>query len=96
MPKEQVTNFKYVKPPTDVWSMAATFYCMLTGNIPRDIQRGQSPIDAILKGDIVPIRERDSGLPRKLAKTIDKALAPEVRNRYPEAGAFLKALKKAL
>ena len=33
MPREQVTNFKYVRPVSDVWSMGATFYNMVTGKI---------------------------------------------------------------
>jgi serine/threonine protein kinase len=31
MPREQLINFKHLKPVSDVWSMAATFYFMLTG-----------------------------------------------------------------
>ncbi len=96
MPKEQLTNFKYVKPVTDVWSMGATFYCMLTGMLPRDMQRGQSPLEAILKGHVVPIRDRNRSLPTQLAGVIDKSLSDRPQDRYEDAGAFLKALKKVL
>ena len=34
MPREQVTNFKFVKPVSDVWSMGATFYNILTDQFP--------------------------------------------------------------
>ena len=93
MPREQVTNFKYVKPATDVWSIAATFYNMLTGKLPRDMRRGQDPMEAILSGKIVPIRERDSCVPRKLAEVIDKALDNEAKGRYQSGGEMLAALR---
>jgi pSer/pThr/pTyr-binding forkhead associated (FHA) protein len=34
IPREQLINFKYVKPVSDVWSMGATIYNMLTGTFP--------------------------------------------------------------
>lgn len=96
MPREQVTNFKFFKPVSDVWSMGATFYNMITGQYPREFRRGQDPMDAILKGDIVPIRKRDSGIPKQLAEVIDRSLANKPGDRYQNSGHMRKALEKAL
>jgi tRNA A-37 threonylcarbamoyl transferase component Bud32 len=96
MPKEQVTNFKYVKPTSDVWSIGATFYNMLTGQLPRDIRHGQDPLEVVLTGAIVPIRKRDSSIPAKLAEVIDRALANDAKERFQDAGEMLKAIKKAM
>jgi len=96
MPREQVTNFKYVKPVSDLWSMSATFYYMLTRQFPRDFQRGKNPIEVILQGGIVPIRKRDSSVPKKIAKVIDRALADKPNDRYQTAFEMLNALKKSL
>ncbi|MBN2559617.1 MAG: protein kinase [Phycisphaerae bacterium] len=96
MPREQVTNFKYVKPVTDVWSMGATFYNMLTGQYPRDMGRGQDPMEVILNGKIVPVRKRDSSIPKKVAAVIDRALDNDVKARYQSAGEMRVALVKAL
>lgn len=96
MPREQVTNFKFVKPVSDVWSMGATFYNMLTGQWPRDFRRGQDPVEAILHGEIVPIRKRDSRIPARMAEVIDRSLASKPADRYQSAGEMRQALEKAL
>ena len=96
MPREQVINFRQVKPVTDVWSLGATFYCMLTGQIPRDFPRGVDPMEVVLGGKVIPIRERDAGVPRKLAAVIDRSLVVSPKERFQDATEFRKALEAAL
>ncbi len=96
MPREQLTNFKYVKPPSDVWSIAATFYVMLTGKFPRDFPKGKDPMEVILHGQIVPVAKRDGRIPKPLAQVLEKALSNNAKDRYPDAGAMLAAMKKAV
>lgn len=96
MPREQVTNFKRVKPVTDVWAMGATLYNMLTGRYPYDFRRGQDPVAVILHGRIVPIRERNPRIPRRVAKVIDRSLAIKTKDRYQDAGEMRKALERVL
>jgi eukaryotic-like serine/threonine-protein kinase len=96
MPREQMTNYKYCKPVSDVWSMGATFYYMLTGNTPRDYPPGQSPQEVTLHGEIVPIRRRDSTIPRNIAEVIDQAVAKRAEDRYQSAAEFREALIKVL
>jgi hypothetical protein len=96
MPKEQMTNFKYVKPVSDVWSMAATLYFMLTGDVPREVATGQSPAEAVMRGIVVPIRHRDPAIPSGFAAVIDRALAPNAKDRYQDASEFRHALKQSL
>lgn len=74
MPREQITNFKYVKPVSDVWSMGATIYNMLTGAFPYAFTTDRDSIDVILNDDIVPVRRRDRTLPNSLCAIRDKAL----------------------
>ena len=96
MSKEQLTNFKFVKPVSDVWSMGATLYHMLTGDFPRDFRRGQDPVEVILRGGIVPIRRRDSSIPKAVAGVIDRAVADKTADRYQTAGEFRKELAAVL
>ena len=94
MPKEQLTGYKYVKPVSDVWSLGATFYNMLTGATPRDFPQGCDPLDIILKGEIIPIRQRDSSIPAGLAAVLDKAIQANPKDRYADAGEMLADLHK--
>ncbi len=94
MPKEQITNFKYVKPVTDVWSFGATAYAVLTGQTPRDFPRGCDPMEVILRGEIVPLRKRDPQIPAQLAEVIDRAIQANPKERYQDAKEVLAALAK--
>jgi DNA-directed RNA polymerase subunit RPC12/RpoP len=96
MPREQVLNFKHVKPVSDVWSIAATFYIMLTGWLPRDFPKGKDPLAVVLDGDVVPIRKRDRNIPKPLAAVIDRALEKNPKSRFQNAKEFREALSKAV
>ena len=96
MPREQLTNFKYVKPASDVWSVAATFYVMLTGALPRDFPKGKDPMEVILRGRIIPVKERDGRIPGPIAQVLDRALSRNAKDRFADAATMLKAMRKAL
>ena len=95
MPKEQLTNFKYVKPVTDVWSMGATFYNMLSGDTPRDFPRGCDQIEVVLRGEIVPLSKRVPGIPKGISAVLDKAIQASPKERFVDAREMLAALRKA-
>jgi hypothetical protein len=95
MPREQLINFKYCKPASDVWVMGATCYYVLTGVYPRD-QRGQDPLIVVLEEEAVPIRKRNTLLPVALAEVIDRSLQADENARYQHAGDMLAALRNVL
>jgi serine/threonine protein kinase len=94
MPPEQITNFKYVKPVSDVWSFAASLYQLLTGKFPYRFDPKRDPIDIILNENPVPIRDRMPGLEKNLAAVIDKALVRNPKDRFPDAGKLQAAIPK--
>ena len=87
---EHLVNYRYVKPPTDVFEIAASFYHMLTGEIVWPIRPGTDPIKAVLEGTIIPIRNHNPAIPRRLGDMFDRALARDERQRYPTAAEMLK------
>jgi len=96
MPREQLADFKYLPPAGDVWSLAATFYRMLTGSVPREFGDGCDPVGVVLEQPPIPIRQRDPSIPRALAEIIDRALSQKPEQRYADAGAFRQLLGRAL
>ncbi|MEM1168738.1 MAG: protein kinase [Cyanobacteria bacterium P01_H01_bin.35] len=95
MPRQQIIDFKYVKPEVDVWAMAATLYNMLTGAYPRDFV-GKDPILTVLKTQPVPIRKRNIAIPQSLAEVIDLALIDDSEIYFKTAKEFKQALLSSL
>src|SRR6266571_4093110 len=96
MPREQVIDYKYFKPVSDVWAIGATCYNVLTGKFPRNLRPGQDPLEMILHGNIIPIRKRDPRIPQSIAEVIDRSLTNDVKGRYQNAGEMRDAFAKAL
>ena len=96
MPREQLKAYKYVEPISDVWSMAATFYTMLTGAHSRTFPPGRSPVSVILRDAAVPIRSRRKAVPEEVARVIDRALSDDLDSRYRTAMDFREDLTAAL
>jgi len=99
VPREQLLNFKYVDETSDVWSMAATIYFLLTGEIPYDFPDAPTEIeayDALLKSPIVPIRRRVPSLPEAAGEAIDRALETDPQRRFANATELRKAIVIAI
>ncbi len=96
MPRQQVINFKYAKPEVDVWAMAASLYFMLTGCFARNFPQGQDPWQTVLQTSAIPIRQRTSSIPQKLAEVIDAALVDKPNIQIKTAPEFKRLLEGAL
>lgn len=80
---------------SDIYSLAFLAYEMLTGELPF---RGESMRDlavARLKGQLVPLRERQPELPVAVEGVLARALAVDVNVRYATALEFAEALGRA-
>ena len=73
VPRQQIRNYRYVKPDVDVWAAAATYYYMITSFPPKDFA-GDKNVYSMALNNAIPIRDRDPRIPACLAKVIDTAL----------------------
>ena len=72
---------------TDIYSLGATLYAALTGIIPED-----GLARATGKAELTPMRELNPKISRRLALTIETALAVDSDHRYQTAEQFRDAL----
>ena len=95
MPRQQVLDFKYSKPDVDVWAIVATYYFMLTGMFPKNLE-DPNPMNMmveLLTKSAIPIRERDTSIPQPLADLIDLALIDNPELHFKSAITFKQGLR---
>ncbi|HUS83634.1 MAG TPA: protein kinase [Anaerolineales bacterium] len=88
-PPEQYGTGK-TDPRTDVYSLAATCYAVLTATIPEDsLER------AMGRDELTPLLKRNPKVSIALARVITKALAVDPSDRYQSIAEFASALQLA-
>jgi eukaryotic-like serine/threonine-protein kinase len=96
MPRQQLLNYRHAGPEVDVWAVAASMYKMLTGHVPRDFRCGLEPWRVVLETKPIPILQRNSGIPARLAEVIDHALVDDPEIGFQTVAEFELALRQAL
>jgi serine/threonine-protein kinase len=93
MPPEQVVDFKKVLPAGDLYSTAATLYFLITGQFIYDHVDGIDPLKLLLEEPPVPIEKRRPDVPRELSAVLQRGLARDPAERYPDAASLRRALR---
>ena len=92
MPRQQVLDFKFSQPEVDIWAIVATYYFLLTGFFPRNLEDRNNMMVELLTKSAVPIRERDASIPQPLAELIDLALVDNPELHFKCVAAFKQTL----
>ena len=101
MAPEQITNFRFVRPPADVYSVGVSLYYLLTATYTVDFfgaagkGKRRHPVEMIIEDPPVPLLDRNSAVPTPLAAVVDRAVQKNPDHRYPTAQAFRQALLEA-
>jgi serine/threonine-protein kinase len=81
-PEQARGEIDELAPPSDVYSLGATLYCLLTGMPPFQSGDVGSIILAVRRGDFPPPRQLDPRIDKTLETVCRKAMALEPGDRY--------------
>jgi len=81
---------------SDIYSLGCIFYEMLTGSPPLFHPNPAMMEKLAIQGKISPLKLKNTSVPRAVSDVCMKALATDVKDRYPSAGDLLRDLEAAL
>ncbi|TVR98909.1 MAG: serine/threonine protein kinase [Phycisphaerales bacterium] len=79
---EQIRGHKDIGPPADIYSLGATLYHMLTGNVPFDGKNPSSVMHKHLKSELVPPDHVNPKLSAGISEVIEMMMAKNPADRY--------------
>jgi len=97
MPPEQARgDSAAISPRSDVYSLGAVLYHMVTGRAPFVSDSVLETLEQVVHRDVVPPRELQPGVPVDLETICLKALKKEANNRYQSCGELAADLRRFL
>jgi serine/threonine protein kinase len=95
-PEQAAGALDRLGPATDVYSLGATLYALLTGRPPFDTGEVQTVLVRVQQGDFPRPRAVESAAPRALEAICRKAMARRPEDRYPDMRALADDLERWL
>jgi serine/threonine-protein kinase len=92
MAPEQATGGHKLDERTDIYSLGAVAYYLLTGRPPFDGQTGMAVLIAHARDPVKPPSELQSGIPEDLERVVLRCLAKAPAERFPAADDLGRAL----
>ena len=86
-PEQARGDLEHLGPQSDVYSLGATLYCLLTGRPPVENDDFGAVLRAVQRGEFPPPRQLDPALDQALEAICLKAMALKPEDRYSSPGA---------
>jgi serine/threonine protein kinase len=83
-------------PATDVYGLGALLYWLVSGRYPIEASTFVEVVQKHARNEYVRLRDRRPDLPHDFVQVVERAIAPDPRNRYASAGAMEQALAVTL
>ncbi|MFO0891593.1 MAG: protein kinase [Isosphaeraceae bacterium] len=93
-PEQARGDLDHLGPRSDVYSLGATLYCLLTGRPPVEDDDVGAVLRAVQRGDFPPPRQLDPAIDRALEAVCLKAMAAEPHGRYGSAKALAEDIER--
>jgi len=87
-PEQAHGHVDVIGPSSDVWSLGALLFHVLTGQAPFRGASAENVIEAVRSDDRVPLTIADGQIPNELVAIVGKAMALRPEQRYPDAASF--------
>jgi serine/threonine-protein kinase len=95
-PEQAAGRLEELGPASDVYSLGATLYCLLTGKAPFEGRDVGEVLRKVQKGEFPPPRQVKREVPPALEAVCLKAMALRPQDRYPTARALADDIEKWL
>lgn len=95
-PEQAKGRLDELGPATDVYSLGATLYELLTNKPPIEGKDVGEVLHRATRGDIVPPRQSSPNVPKPLGAICQKAMAIEIASRYPSPSELASDIEKYL
>jgi serine/threonine-protein kinase len=96
MPPEQALgNWDQVDARTDLWAVGASMFTLLTSRFVHEAENVNKLLLAAMTKPARSVRSVDPSLPPAVASIVDRALAFEQRDRWPDAVTMRAAVRQA-
>ncbi len=90
---EQIRGEKDIGPPADIYSLGATLYHMVTGNVPFEGKNPSAVMHKHLKADLVPPDHVNPKLSAGISEVIEMMMAKDPARRYKNCSDLLIDLR---
>jgi serine/threonine-protein kinase len=94
-PEQALGNWAEVDARTDLWALGATLFTLLSGRLVHQAGTVQQLMLAAMTKPAPPLRSAQPEVPAAVAAVIDRALAFEREDRWPDAASMAQALREA-
>ena len=92
MSPEQATGGRELDERSDIYSLGAVAYYLLTGRPPFDAGGGLGVMIAHARDPVVPPSRVQAGIPEDLERVVLRCLAKDPADRFPDAESLERAL----